>query len=267
MLARAKARGAIPKIQEIVSGEGLEPDRRALCAAFLVVMGETRYGKVLAAEIPKIKSWSRVQVLLREAAYLDKSVLAAILEFAEGQRGVNIRYALELLAKHAYRPAVSKMRHWLASEDSDRCKAALNALMTMGEELPLKELRQLLACDVDELCVAAADALRRVDEYSGLPWLIKIIERGGPAKSDAVQVLGKFRDRRAIPVLIRMLDDADSFVRSRAYNALPIVFRGLFPYRRFDFATTGYHYSGPVAARRAAIAKIQKWWNAQSGVK
>jgi HEAT repeat protein len=267
ILARAKSRNAIPKIEEIAARAELDADRRALFAAFLVVMGEGRHREALAAAIPETKIWSQLRLVLAEAQSLDKAVLAAILLLAEEQEGVHFRYTLELLARHRYRPAVPKLQTWLESEDGDRSKAALDALMTMGEDLPRHKLSNLLNSEVDANCIAAASALRRLDDDSGVPRLIEIIEGGGSSKRSAVQELGKFRDRRVVPVLIDMLDDPDSSVRSSAFGSLPVIFRSLFPYRRFDFAATGYLYSASSAQRQPAIAQIRRWWNTQASEK
>ncbi|MEE2887748.1 MAG: HEAT repeat domain-containing protein, partial [Planctomycetota bacterium] len=163
MLQRFKVTAAIPRVEAVLKDPGLAAESRALCAAFLVGMGESSHSATCAEAIAEIKHLSRIVTLLRDAAYLDKVVLAAVLEFAEGKKGANVRHALELLARHNYRPAVPAIREMLKSEDVETSKAAFHALMRIADGLEVKQLRRLLTDSSDAVALAAADALRRLD--------------------------------------------------------------------------------------------------------
>lgn len=264
MLQRAKVVDAIPKVETFLKVEGMDADRRALCAGFLVVMGQSRHAAALAEAIPQVKTFSRLSILLRDAGHLDKVVLAAILEFAEASAGYNVRYALELIARHDYRAAVPKLRGMLESVDIKTSKAAFDTLMRMGDGLQPKQLKRLLTGVADNVSLAAADALRRMDDSTGLARVIELTKTSGRIRHEAFDVLGKFRDRRVVPVLLTALMDTDRNVHSRAFRGLQTVFRSLFPYRRFDFITLGYTAAASPVKRRQVTEKIRAWWESQA---
>jgi HEAT repeat protein len=267
MLSRVKTPMAVDVVDGLLAG-GLDPDRRALCAGYLVVMGERSGVAPLVAAIPEVKQFERLGMVLGVASHLDEAVLAAVLEFAGTRRGHEVRSALELLARHEYRPGVKMMRELLQSDDAVVCKAAFDALMRMDEGLPHKVLLGLLAPSHSiPVRMAAADALRRLDDHAGLPRLIEMIgkELGSDpqGRGAAVAALGKFRSRDAVPALLDALADSDQGVRSQGLQGLRTVLSALFPYRRFDLSTTGYTADGPAVQRAAGLAKLRGWWAAQ----
>ena len=159
------------------------------------------------------------------------------------------------------------MRGLLESDDVQVSKAAFDSLMQMGTGLDAKYLRSLLASARPQLAIAAADALRRLDDHAGLSKLIELAKRPGKDRPVAVEALGKFRARRAVPTLIDLLEDKDQNIRSRAQRGLQRILRGMFPYRALDLAATGYRSGGGTAPRREAVAKIRSWWLLRGGKK
>jgi HEAT repeat protein len=251
-------------IKKLLASDWLDSDSRAVCASYLLAMGDASHAKdlVAALESGEVRSFTRLNNYLRDAPHLDEKILAAILKFVEDNMHdtTQVTYALQILAKHRYRRAMRVIRDLLESEEPRLSKAAFDALLEMGDELKPQYLRRLLDPDRPQLCIVAADALRRLDDMSGLQPLLAVVKKGGATKSDAVAALGKFRVRAAVRPLIDALNDPNSTVRSRAYQGLGTVLRALFPYKRLDLATTGYTTGGSAAKRKESAARILAWW-------
>ena len=262
MLRKGKVEQAITRVEAILKVEDLDVDRRVLCAGFLVVMDQVSHLDTLVAGLGELENIGRLASLLREEVRLDHKVLAAILEFTKDKEGGNVRQSLELLAKHNYRAGVSEILKLLDSGDAATRKAAFSALMRIGDGLQPKRLRRLLNTGADNVCLAAANALRRMDDPVGLPRVIEFTEGIGKTRLEAFDVLVKYRDRRVIPVLLEALQDADRNVHSRAFRGVQTVFRTLFPYRKFDFAKLGYTPAATPAQRRTTAEQLGVWWRA-----
>jgi HEAT repeat protein len=250
-------------VKKLLSSSDLDADNRAVCAAYLLARGEASAAKELAValESGEVQRFTRLNRFLSQAPHLDNDILAAILKFVEDSSDTTqVTYALKILGKHRYRQAMRVIREMLESDEPRISKAAFDALLLMGDELKPKSLRKLLDPDRPDLCIVAADALRRLDDMSGLEPLLAVVNKGGSTKSDAVQALGKFRVRAAVRPLIEALNDSNSTVRQRAFQGLGTVLRALFPYRRLDLASTGYGSNRSAAKRREAAAKILAWW-------
>lgn len=264
-LLRAKATEAVTPVAKLLrEDDRLDAEQRGVCAAFLLAMGESQDAGALAAAIPDLRNFSRIDSMLRRVQDIDKLVLAAVLEYVERNRGGQAAAALRFLARHDYTPAVRKMRELIGDDDITLSKAAFDALMTMGQGLEPKVLRRLLNSQKVQVVITAADALRRLDDTTGLTHLVAIFRKGGRYKADAVGAIGKFRVRAAIPLLLDALEDSDTRVRMHGQNGLTTVLRGLHPYKRFDLAATGYRHTAPLAVRQAAVVKIRQWWARQS---
>ena len=256
-------RAAIEPVRRRV-GAG-EPNRiRALAAAFLVAMGETAHAKDLADALDGKSRFSEVRQLLRRAPNLPDPVLAAVLAYAESAKTHERRYALQFLADRSYRQAVPLLKEMLDSGDAQDTKAAFDALMKLGGGLPKKQLKKLTTAKSVDVRIAAADALRRLDDLSGLTQLVDIYEKG-QKKREAIAALGKFRDPRAVPVLLDALADRDVAVRRSAQQGLVTVLRALFPYKQIDLRSTGYDAAAPAARRQTAVATLRAWWAKQNG--
>lgn len=260
----------IKAVMKLLDGKGrdLDAERRALCACYLLAMGNASHKKDLTAalESGEIRSFTRLNTYLSQAPHLDQEVLAAILKFARNSQDTyQLSYALQVLGKHRYRKALGFIRELLESDESRLSKAAFDALLEMGDELKPESLRRLLDPERPDLCIVAADALRRLDDMSGLEPLLAVVKKGGPAKADAVTALGKFRVRKAVRPLIDALNDPSLRVRTQAFQGLGTVLRALFPYRRLDLPTTGYSPGAPAARRKEGAARIQAWWQRNGG--
>ena len=259
-LQRFKVTAAIPRVEEVLKDPGLAAEPRALCVAFLVGMGVSSHSATCAKAIAEIKNLSGVLTLLRDAAHLEEVVLAAILEFAEGKKGANVRQVLELLAKHNYRPAVPAIREMLESDNEQISKAAFGALMRIADGLDVKQLRRMITDSSDTVTLAAADALRRMDDSSGLTRVIELTKAKGRIRLEAFNVLGRYRDRRVVPVLLLALQDPDRNVYTRAFRGIQTVFKARFPYRKFDFSQRGYVLGPSPIQRRGVAEQLRAWW-------
>lgn len=106
----------------------------------------------------------------------------------------------------------------------------------------------------------AAKMLRRMDDTSGLPYVLDLLTKNVSRKTEATKVLAEFRSRQVGLPLINLLDDPEQPVREAAWNGLQNLMRDLFPYRQFDFAKAGYEPNSN--ARGQGIAMLRAWWEA-----
>lgn len=118
----------------------------------------------------------------------------------------------------------------------------------------------MLQSGTPEQQLAVTATLRRMDDDAGLPATLALAKQPGPHRAKAVEVLGGFRSRECVPVLLDALDADDAAVRQKAWQGLQNVLRDLFPYRRFAFDQSGYEPNG--ADRKPAIATLRAWWDA-----
>lgn len=183
-------------------------------------------------------------------------VMAAALAAPRNERDITRLAAM--LRKQSPGSTVAALRHLLDHEKDDFRLAALQALITVPGGIETKDLQPILRSGGVEARIVAVGALRRRDDMSGLPILLELLPAAGPHKAAATQVLARFRNRKVVPVLLELLDDKDLQVRRNAWSGIQQLMRGLFPYRRFDFAGSGYR---PEAASRvAAISGLRAWW-------
>ena len=78
-----------------------------------------------------------------------------------------------------------------------------------------------------------------------------------------MRVLGGFRDRKAVPVLLDAFASDDVQVRRNAVTGLQQTLPDLFPYRRFDLETTGCRADAGEAQRAEALRVLRAWWDAR----
>lgn len=262
---------AVSGVREMLRGAKRNPEERAVCLAFLVAMGsvakveargvEKADNEALARAILESKNLARLEHYLRGVSELSRPVLSALLEFASTKTGREVVVAVKLLSRHPYSAALPKLRELIEHEDDQVSKAAFDALMKLSGQLDAKLLRGLLSSRKPRLVTVAADALRRLDDDAGLPRLVALAGvKDDKARREVIEAIGKFRDRRAVPILISALDDSDASIRRSAQSGLQRILRGLLPYRRLDFRAAGYEVKAPVATRRAAVAQIRHWW-------
>lgn len=254
------------------AAEGLLADPRpgvkAMAAAFLYVNGaEDRAADLVAAlgtgEVGPSEFY-RVQSLLMGAGAVADSILDAVLDVAaRGDPPLVAQRAVEFLARFRHRKAVPLFRALLESENDGVAKAAFEALAAMTGGFSPESLKPLLESKRPIRRLWAADALRRMDDLSGLEVATALLAKGALAERiEAARVLGGFRVDAAVDPLIDALADENSAVRAGAYSSLSQVLPALFPARRLSLNTTGYVAGSPPAANAAAIATIREWWEA-----
>jgi len=108
-------------------------------------------------------------------------------------------------------------------------QAALEQLLqeltgTSGSEaewVTARKFARALKADRPELRMAAANALGRLDDASGLQHLVEALDdEDSRVRLRACQACGTFADPRSVPALTERLDDDDPRVRRAAANAL-----------------------------------------------
>ncbi len=260
--------------QEAVRGLDAHADAgvRTLAAACLLVLGDPQGAERLVAALeaggPGTRQAYRLRNLLNAVKPLSEAILAALLARLEAATDVNeVRALIDLLAEHGYAKSVRVIRKLLEHENAVVSKAAFSALTKFPGAITPEAMRDLLAGDDDARRLAAVEALRRADDVSGLPVALAILKTGknDADRWEAARVLGGFRSTKVVGPLLDALMDHHATVRSNAFHSLGAVLRSLFPYRRFDLATTGYGWTASEASRRAAVAKLRTWWKQNRG--
>lgn len=272
--SRAVATGALSLL---VRGEA-EPSAETLAAArglLAAADGETRTTAmaVLAAGDAAIAAEFAQQVRKQPASLwnvlpmlprtrpLPRALLEAIAELgAAAPNRHQLTEASDLLRGPAPDLAIAMLRSALGAKDAEVQKGALDALSALPGGLDDKALRTMLGSGTADLQLVAAASLRRRDDPSGLVRVVALAQLPGAHRAEAARVLGGFRSREVVPPLLQLLDDGDAGVRVAAWQSLGTVWRDLFPYRRFDFATAGYDPNG--ADRTGGLATLRRWWDA-----
>ena len=199
---------------------------------------------------------------LDKAPKLGRQVLDAILEVVKDgtTRSYQLSSALRILGKHGGGRALRVIRKLIKHKNIRVATAAADAMTAIGGSLNTGTLHRMLAEDKDDIALMAADLLRKLDDRSGLPKVLEILQRDGSKKAEAVRILGGFRVQAAVRPLIDALMDKNLTIRSTAFLALSRVLRSIFPYRRIMLAKTGYAASRSLAVRKAAVETILAWW-------
>ena len=235
-------------------------DVRAAGLAFLVGGPD---GARHAAELAKLLTeprhfWLCERLLPRDRSYpaVLGEAFAAALAAPRSQHDVN--QLVPLIKATAPDRLAATLRTLLTHANVDVRSAAISALATVPGGLQQKELLQLLQGGTPEQQLAVATVLRRMDDASGLPTVLALARAAGPLRAKALEALGGFRTREVVPALLDALDAPEPAARQHAWTALQGVLRDLFPYRRFDFARSGYD---PNAADRSpGLAALRAWW-------
>jgi HEAT repeat protein len=240
---------------------------RAMAAAWLLRMGVTERAADLARELREggidVNEFFRVKNLLWPMQRLSEEVLDAVVEMLEkSEDNVSVlQSAVELIAKYRHRKAIPLLKRLLNHENRQVAKAAFEGLAGLSGALDPETLLPMLVAEDLDRRLWAADALRRMDDPSGLAPVIEILKSGTQTQRiDAARILGGFRAQAAVEPLLAAMLDEDLSVRVNAGNSLQTVFSAIFPYRRLDFATVGWTYNAPPDVRAAAVAKIREWW-------
>jgi hypothetical protein len=240
-----------------------DPAARAAALAYLTgfdAKHATELAALLTAEPVRL---GPIRGLLDGERKLPAPLLQAIVAtLPQATNEHEVRQTAELLRKQSPSAGVTEQRELLGHAKPELRAAALEALGLLVGGLDEKLLRQLLRGDDLPAALVAADLLRRRDDPSGLDVVLAAQPKTLEHQVKHAEVLARFRDRRVGPRLLELLDHPELRVRTTAWNGLQQLMNGLFPYRRFDFETSGY--APNAAARQAGIATLRAWWDAQA---
>jgi len=239
-----------------------DPQRKAAVLAWLLGTADATVATELAALLqtdPQL-FWQVDQLFDRDQKLPAALAEAIGLALAKPRHKFVIGPTAALLHRSAPDLALRTLRQLLDHGSGEERAGALAALATLPGGLDGPRLKLLLASEVDEVRLTAADLLRRRDDYTGLPQALAVAEKPGPMRSEAARVLGGFRKVQVIAPLLDLLDVEEVQVRRNAWQSLQQVWRDLFPYRRFDFAACGY--TPDAADRGEAIQRLRTWWAA-----
>jgi HEAT repeat protein len=261
-LAYAEDREAVPVVRDVAARGSA--GARLLAWAWLVQAGDAdapvRLAELVrAGAISSPSDWYEVRSLIERIA--PATVSEAILERAEVETDVSLLAGyVAFLSKARHAPALPLLRKLTDHASPVVANAAFEALSSMPGGLDGDTLRKQLASADEARALAAADALRRRDDLTGLPRVVEIVSRPGAQRWRAAEALGRFRTDAAVgPLLSAMLAD-DLSTRNYASNSLRTVLLALFPHRRIDLATVGWSDVADAATREAAVAKLRSWW-------
>jgi HEAT repeat protein len=141
-------------------------------------------------------------------------------------------------------------------------EAALQALVELAGRGQIELFRRLLKHEEASRRLKAAEALLGLDDISGIPILRDALnDKTQYTRQRAATALANFRVPEVEQPLFVAMTDEDVNIRTTASNGLLATFTHLFPYRRFDLKAVGYDAkSTDPDARKAAIEKLQAWW-------
>jgi hypothetical protein len=219
----------------------------------------------LAAELASsgAEALMRISRFLQRAPALGDELLAAVAAQAEGASPASVSLvAIRLLAQHAGPQQTGVLERLVSHKDATVVKAALEALQKRGAAVPRLALASMLSAADPGRALAAAEALLRMDDESGLARVQALAAADGKDRAEALRVLSQYRRREVVPTLLSALDHPELAVRSAADLGLRSLWPRLFPYRRFDFDSSGYTPGGAPDARAAGAAKLRAWWDA-----
>ncbi|MBL8751734.1 MAG: HEAT repeat domain-containing protein [Planctomycetes bacterium] len=204
------------------------------------------------------KFWQIDRLFDRARKY--PKVLAPVFEQAlrTARSQYDVGQLVALVRSHAPEAVVPALRTLFAEGSESAKKGALAELAALPGGLEGKDLQAMLAGRDPEQQLAAAEVLRRRDDPSGLATVLALAKEAGKHRAEAARVLGGFRDRSVVPVLLDCLEDSNLMARQNAWTALQSLLRDLFPYRRFDFAKCGYEPNG--GNRAAGVLALRAWW-------
>ncbi len=241
---------------------------RAFCEAYLLGTGMNSRSENIAKLLRENRvSLSSLYTFLQKAPRMDKPLLEYFLEsLEEKKQGYEVRYAIGFLAKHRYSKAVAQIRKLMTSSDSTVAEAATEAISKMSGGLRPEDLYKQLSSDNNALVLTAADTLRKLDDYTGLPRVLEILKEDQAKEYAAIQVLVGFRSKKVIEPLLDALLSKNLSVRSTALSGIRRIWQCFFPYKRFNLEASGYRYNGPETSRTAAVAKFRAWWKKNQGV-
>jgi HEAT repeat protein len=230
--ARARSASEDPRIRVLAGAWLLYVDDPAGLEPFVSALES---GEIDYSTFATFQSWFYVK------GSLDPKALAAIAARVKEESNTSfVTTGLRLLAKLGYADLKGLAESLLDSSNESVATAAFEALASTSGGLNPDVLRKLLAESSDDgRRILAAEALRKMDDDSGLEVVLGIAKENAAKRSDAARVLGGFRVRRVVEPLIEMLADPDQMVRQQASFSLGYVWTSLFQYRRLQLQAAG----------------------------
>jgi len=229
--------------------------------------GEEQHAAVVAEGIRSgkihAKIWPRFHLALSRAGRYPEPVREALTErIAVEPNPTVLAQMVWHLGRARHRPAADPLRKLFEHPDPKVAAAAFAAHLQIPGAATTESLLPLLEAKAPALRLRAAEALRRLDDASGLPAVTGVRETARSAldRLEAVRILSTYRRSAAVAPLVDALLDADARVRARAGQALTNLLATLFPYRSFQLASAGYDPKKPPAANTAAVERIRAWW-------
>ncbi|MHC4932989.1 MAG: HEAT repeat domain-containing protein [Planctomycetota bacterium] len=252
---------------------------RALAAAYLYRFTDSEGAAELAAALRTggihYDESGRIHNLLEEMTNLDDRVGEALIErLGKEESSFVLEDWIQILQHFGCAeaiPAIRRLRDHRAERVSKAAAEAVTqitlraderALARMTRERDVAALGKWLAGPEPRRRLDAANALRRMDDHSGLPAVVGVLRGKSDKSEEAARMLGLFRSGAAVEPLIDALVDVREPVRVKAEESLGAVLAALFPYRGLDFGTAGYASDAPPDERRAAAERIRAWWRA-----
>jgi HEAT repeat protein len=239
------------------------PEKRLIVESFLLAFADPAAELYLLGSLAEANSLqlSRASKFLQRAENVSAKLLELFAKRLEDETNVSVQSTLiRILGEQRFFKARKAIEKLIESENSMVSGAAFDALAKLGGATDTDLLRRLLNSQNNSLVVRAAEALRRLDDETGLPALQKIARAAGSDRISALDALGGFRRAEVVDLLLDAMADSDGNVRSTAERSLGMVLRGLFPYRRIDIARTGYAAHANAAARQQGLAQLREWW-------
>ena len=261
---RAGYAGAMAEARALLADA--RPGVRAVVLAYLIRFGEAERIGELAEVIGEggldVSSFTRAMTLLEALRVEDERIVEAIARRCREESNASLAAAMvRALAAQRWRKAIPMLKELVEDERPLVTKAAFEALIELRAAPDADALARMLAGDDPSRALQAARALRRMDDRSGLDMVIRIARLEPDLRRDAVEILGGFRDAKAIEPLLEAMLDEDVSTRSYAERGLRATLQTVFPYRRFDLGATGYDARRSKAERSAAVERIRAWWN------
>ena len=289
----ASAVAAIPTFEALLADE--RPGTRAVAAAFLRARGQDRDTELAAALLAGRLDSSDVYLLDQIMTKLGAPPVApvivdALIDASRADANSSaLRAIVQLLGRLSDKRALPRLRELTEHESSSVAKAAARAVVAlsgtkakvssspamldpsdtvaltkMTQDRDRDALKSWLEGDSATRRLAAADALRRMDDHSGLDVVLaEFASADATSRRDAVRVAGQFRVGSAVGPLIEATLDDDQIVRSNARIALNTTLGTLFPQRRFRLTGRGEIDNPEVRAERAA--RLRAWWTDARG--
>ncbi len=285
----ADARAAVPTFEALLEDE--RAGTRAVAAAFLRARGQDRDADLAAAlrgtELASGDVYMLDQILTRrDAAPVPPIVVEALIVASRAEANSSaLRAIVQVLGQLSDESALPRLRELTAHKHKSIAKAAARAieklsgtktgtsssatssleptdtvaLTKMTQERDQAALGAWLHDGDSKRRLAAADALRRMDDHSGLDVVLaECTSTEVTDRREAVRAAGQFRVDAAVETLITAMLDEDSTVRNYARSGLNATLLTLLPHRGFRLTARGE--PDTPESRTKHVARLRAWW-------